>query len=112
MSIQTRPDVSPPKPAAVATGKAAHPRRVAAAVVVATAVIGVGLTALVLGVTGDGDTAVPPSPGIPQIYDGEIPHEGLDRRLYDLSEQRGELRKETMQLDDGVDQRLRNLVRE
>ena len=82
---KTRPDAS--------TGT--QPKRhlgLAAVGAVVTVGIGAGLTALIIGVTGDTDTEAP-SPGIPPSaevqFDTTDPNamEGIDRRLYELAEQ-------------------------
>ncbi len=55
--------------------------------------LGAGLTALIVGVTGDSDTEAP-APGVPPSvevpFDASDPNarEGIDRRLYELAEQR------------------------
>jgi hypothetical protein len=62
-----------------------------AAGVVAIVTLGAGLTALILGVTGDTDTQAP-SPNVPPA--AEVPfdlsdrnaREGIDRKLYELVE--------------------------
>ncbi len=81
----TRPDAS------TAT-QPKHHLGLAAIGAVVTLGFGAGLTALIIGVTGDTDTKVP-SPGVPPS--AEVPFDttdpnaakGIDRRLYELVEQ-------------------------
>ena len=80
-----RPDAS------TATQRKRH-LGLAAVGAVLTVGIGAGLTALIIGVTGDTDTEAP-SPGISPSaevpFDSTDPNEmqGIDRRLYELAEQ-------------------------
>lgn len=82
----TQPDAS------IATERKPHLGLVAAGAVVVLG-LGAGLTALILGVTGDTDTEAP-APGVPPSvevpFDASDPNarEGIDRRLYELAEQR------------------------
>ena len=70
-----------------------HHLGLAAAGAVVIVGLGAGLTALIVGVTGDTDTEAP-APGVPPSvevpFDASDPNarEGIDRRLYELAEQR------------------------
>lgn len=93
-----------------ATGARQQRGRIAMAIV--TIAIGGGLTALVIGVTGDEgtDTEAPPSPGFQLPYQNELPPKGLDQRLYNLAEERAAEGQAKMKLSPGADQRLYNLA--
>jgi hypothetical protein len=95
-----------------ATGARQHRGRIAMAIV--TIAIGGGLTALVIGVTGDEgtDTEAPPNPGFQLPYQNELPPKGLDQRLYNLAEERAGERQAKMKLAPGADQRLYRLAEE
>lgn len=109
MSIQTRPGVTTPTPPAATPRKRTHHRR-RAAVAIATTAIGAGMTALVLGVTDGSEIQAPPSPGVaPVVVDAETMH-GLDRRLYNLAEERAAERRALLKLAPGADRRLYNLA--
>ncbi len=89
-----------------------HIGRTAMAIV--TIAIGGGLTALVIGVTGDAGTGTeaPPDPGFQLPYQNELPPQGLDQRLYNLAEERAAERQAEMKVAPGADQRLYNLAEE
>ena len=112
-------DETTPPDASTAT-QPKHRLGVAAIGAVVTVGIGAGLTALIIGVTGDTDTEVP-SPGVPPS--AEVPfditdqnaREGIDRRLYELAEQNADVRRVPFDTTDpnaleGIDRRLYELA--
>ncbi len=111
----TRPDAS------TAT-QPKHHLGLAAIGAVVTLGFGAGLTALIIGVTGDTDTKVP-SPGVPPSaevpFDTTDPNavEGIDRRLYELAERYAADRSAEVPFDttdpnavEGIDRRLYELA--
>jgi hypothetical protein len=108
--VTTRSDQK--HPTERATGARQQRGRIAMAI--ATIAIGGGLTALVIGVTGNEgtDADVPPDPGFQLPYQNELPPKGLDQRLYNLAEELAAERQGEMRLAPGADQRLYNLAEE
>ena len=103
--VTTRSDQN--LPTERATGARQQRGRIAMAIV--TIAIGGGLTALVIGVTGDAgtDAEAPTNPGFQLPYQNELPPTGLDQRLYNLAEERAAERQATMKL---AKQRLLNRI--
>jgi hypothetical protein len=108
--VTTRSDQN--LPTERATGARQQRGRMAMAIV--TIAIGGGLTALVIGVTGDEgtETEAPPNPGFQLPYQNELPPKGLDQRLDNLAEERAAERQAKMKLAPGADRRLYNLAEE
>ena len=119
----TRPDASTAtRPDASTATQPKHHLGLAAIGAVVTLGIGAGLTALIIGVTGDTDTEVP-SPRVPPSaelpFDTTDPNaaEGIDRRLYELAERHAADRSAEVPFDttdpnaaEGIDRRLYELA--
>ena len=92
MSTTERKTVETTRPDESTTAQRKRHMGLAAAGAVAIVGLGAGLTALIVGVTGDTDTEAP-APGVPPSaevpFDTSDPNamEGIDRRLYELAEQ-------------------------
>ncbi|MET0526581.1 MAG: hypothetical protein ABWZ91_17385 [Nocardioides sp.] len=84
-----------------------HHLGLAAAGAVVVLGLGAGLTALMVGVSGDtGNEA--PSPGVPPSVEMDVP-QGVDQRLYELADRYAE-REAQRQTVPGPDQRLYELA--
>jgi hypothetical protein len=85
-----------------------HHLGLAAAGAVVVLGLGAGLTALMVGVSGDtGNDA--PSPGVPPSVEMDVPVPGPDQRLYELADRYAE-REAQRETVPGPDQRLYELA--
>jgi hypothetical protein len=92
--------------AAVPTQRNHHLGLAAAGAVVVLG-LGAGLTALMVGVSGNTDTE-PPSPDVPPAVEMDVPA-GVDQRLYEMADRYAE-REAQRQTGPGPDQRLYELA--